>query len=153
MMTKLLHRLIAPLTAILTLVSTNAEAKETVAKPALWEVSDPDTTIYLFGTIHLLPAQYQWRSAKLDQAMAASQELVVETLVDQQKFMAAMAGLGFNTPNLPPLADRVPPAKRAALAALVHKMGHPPQAFDRMETWAAFIMLLSERFKEMGLKG
>ena len=25
-----------------------------IAKPALWKVSDADTTIYLFGTIHLL---------------------------------------------------------------------------------------------------
>ena len=28
-----------------------------VAHPALWEVKDADTTIYLFGTIHLLPDQ------------------------------------------------------------------------------------------------
>src|SRR3954462_599162 len=110
MMTKLLHRLIAPLTAILTLVSTNAEAKETVAKPALWEVSDPDTTIYLFGTIHLLPKNVQWRTQKFDAAVAGSKELVVETIVDEKnpaKLMSAMASLGFAN-GLPPLVDRVP---------------------------------------------
>src|SRR5207249_6400730 len=126
------------------------------ARPALWEVSDPDTTIFLFGTIHLLPEKYQWRTAKFDSALAGSQELVVETIVDNknpQKLMAAMASLAFNTPNLVPLADRVPPAKRVVLAAAIKKSGFPPQALDRMETWAAAITLLGDQFKDMGLKG
>jgi hypothetical protein len=153
MLKSLLRRAFAALTLSAALVAPAAARPTAVAKPALWEVSDPDTTIYLFGTIHLLPAQYQWRSAKLDTALTGSQELVVETLVDQQKFMAALAGLAFNTPNLPPLADRVPPQKRAALEALLHKAGAPPHAFDKMETWAVAVMLLGERFREMGLKG
>ena len=48
------------------------------ARPALWQVSDSDTTIYLFGTIHLLPENYQWRTAKFDKAVASSHQLVVE---------------------------------------------------------------------------
>lgn len=126
------------------------------ARPALWAVSDPDTTIYLFGTIHLLPEKYQWRTAKFDEALAGSQQLVVETIVDNKnpvKLMAALASLAFNKPNLPPLAERVPPAKRAALAAAIRKSGLPPQALDRMETWAAAITLLGNQYKDMGLKG
>jgi len=30
------------------------------ARPALWKVADEDTTIYLFGTIHLLPKGIEW---------------------------------------------------------------------------------------------
>src|SRR5215217_1290637 len=48
------------------------------ARPALWRLSDADTTIYLFGTIHALPEGAQWRTPALDQAMAASDELVTE---------------------------------------------------------------------------
>jgi hypothetical protein len=155
MLKSILRRAMAALTLTLALIAPAAARAPTaaVARPALWEVSDPDTTIYLFGTIHLLPEKYQWRSAKLDQAVDGSQQLVVETLVDQQKFMAAMGALAFNTPNLPPLADRVPPEKRAALAELLQKSGIPPHAFDKMETWAVAVMLLGERFREMGLKG
>ncbi|MBW0006472.1 MAG: TraB/GumN family protein [Sphingomonas sp.] len=126
-----------------------------VARPALWEVSDPDTTIYLFGTIHLLPQNYQWRSAKFDQAMASAQELVVETIVDDrnpQKLMQAMTTLGFAN-NLPPLIERLPPAKRPALAAAIKKSGMPPQALDKMKTWTASIILLGNKFREMGLSG
>jgi uncharacterized protein YbaP (TraB family) len=126
------------------------------ARPALWQVSDPDTTIYLFGTIHLLPENYQWRTAKFDQAVAKSNQLVIETIVDDKdptKIMSAMASLAFNTPNLPPLIDRVPPDKRPALAEAIRKSGFPPNAFDRMETWAAAFILLGNQYREMNLKG
>ena len=126
------------------------------ARPALWQVSDPDTTIYLFGTIHLLPDNFQWRTPKIDEAVQRSQQLIVETIVDEKdptKLMSAMASLAFNTPNLPPLAMRVPPEKRAALAEAVKKSGFPPQALDRMETWAAAFILLGNQFRDMGLKG
>jgi uncharacterized protein len=155
-MKKLLHRLFAPVAALLALGSTASAAKAPqIARPALWSVSDADTTIYLFGTIHLLPENYQWRSAKLDQAVGSSQQLVVETIVDQKnpmKLMQALTSLAFS-PGLPPLADRVPKGKRAALVEAVRKSGLPPQALDRMETWAAAFILLGNQFRDMGLKG
>lgn len=125
------------------------------ARPALWEVSDPDTTIYLFGTIHLLPDQIQWRTPAFDQAVAGSQELVVETIVDDKnpgKLMSAMASLGFAN-GLPPLIQRVPPGKRAALQLAMKKSGMPIQALDRMKTWAAAFILLGNKFRALGLSG
>ena len=89
-------------------------------------------------------------TAKFDQAVHGSQQLVLETIVDDKdptKIMAAMASLAFS-PGLPPLAERVPPAKRAALLeAAVKKSGFPPQALDRMETWAAAFILLGNQFR------
>jgi len=125
------------------------------AQPALWEVSDPDTTIYLFGTIHLLPEDLQWRTPKLDQALANAQELVVETLIDEKnpaKLMQAMASIGF-APNLPPLVDRLPKTQRPALEAAIKKSGFPPQALDKMKTWTAAFILLGNKFRELGLSG
>ena len=137
----------------LSLAATSAPAAG-VARPALWAVSDADTTVYLFGTIHLLPEDYRWRTPKFDQAVAGSQQLVVETIVDENNphpMMAAMASLAFS-PNLPPIAQRVPPEKRPALAAAIAKSGAPATVFDRMETWAAAFTLLGNQFKAMGLK-
>src|SRR5437763_5537275 len=157
MLKSLLRRVIVALGIPLLVGGVPAQARAPLtARPALWEVSDPDTTIFLFGTIHLLPDKYQWRTAKFDQALAGSQQLVVETIVDNknpQKLMAALASLAFNTPNLPPLAQRVPPAKRAALAAAIKKSGYPHRALYKMETWAAALTLLGNQFKDMGLKG
>jgi uncharacterized protein YbaP (TraB family) len=155
MLKSLLRRIGAVLGLSLLLGGVAAEARAPdVAHPALWEVSDPDTTIYLFGTIHLLPDNLQWRSAKFDQALANSQQLVVETIVDDKdpgKLMSAMASLGFAN-GLKPLAQRVPAAKRPALEAAIKKSGFPPQALDRMKTWAAAFILLGNQYRGLGLK-
>lgn len=151
---KLIHRVFAAVAALIALGSA-AQARAPQARPALWSVSDADTTVYLFGTIHLLPENYQWRTSKLDQAVGGSQQLVIETIVDDKdpaKLFQAMSSLAFS-PGLPPLAQRVPPAKRAALNEAVRKSGFPPQAFDRMETWAVAFILLGNQFKDLGLKG
>jgi len=134
---------------------TAAKAPAQTAQPALWEVSDADTTIYLFGTIHLLPEDLQWRTAKFDEALNSSQQLVVETIVDQQhpeSLQAAEFSLGFKQ-GLPPIAQRVPPAKVAKLRAAIAKTGIPENYFNQMKTWLAAIQLLGVQFRTMGLKG
>ena len=138
------------------LVGAPAAAKSPqTPHPALWAVSDADTTIYLFGTIHLLPEHFQWRTAKFDKALQGSQQLMVETIVDDKnptKLMSVVAGMGF-AKGLPPIADRVPPEKRAALEAAIAKSGVPRPVFDQMKTWTAAFILLGDQFKAIGLKG
>ncbi len=51
------------------------------ATPALWEVRDADTTIYLFGTFHTLDGRTVWFGDKVREAFDASGELVLETVV------------------------------------------------------------------------
>ena len=152
----LLKRAVAALGIPLVLGSVPAEARSSnIARPALWEVSDPDTTIYLFGTIHLLPNGLQWHTPKLDQAVSSSQELIVETIVDDKnptKLMSAMASIGL-APGLPPIIDRVPAAKRPALQAAIKKSGVPEQAYNGMKTWMAAILLLGNQFRALGLSG
>ena len=154
-MKKLLQRLFTPFAALLALGSAGAAtAKTPMGKPALWAIADADTTIYLFGTIHLLPNNFQWRTAKFDQAVKGSRELVVETIVDDKnpaQLVAAMQKLGFS-PGLPPVSERVPPAQRARLAAAIAKSGVPQIAYDKMETWAAAFLLMGNQFKSMGLQ-
>jgi hypothetical protein len=127
----------------------------TGAHPALWEISDPDTTIYLFGTIHLLPKNYQWQTRTIDKAISKSRSLYVETIVDQknpQALAAILTKLGYSN-GLPPIADRVPPEKRPLLEAAIAKSGIPRPLFDRMETWAAAFTLLGVQYRELGLQG
>jgi uncharacterized protein YbaP (TraB family) len=127
----------------------------TAARPALWEVTDQDTTIYLFGTIHLLPDNYTWRTPAIDKAIASSSTLYVETIVDPKDpkpLIAAMRSLGYSN-GLPPLADRIDPAKRPLLEAAIAKSGIPRAYFDKMETWAAAFTLLGVQYQEIGLGG
>jgi uncharacterized protein YbaP (TraB family) len=151
---KRFSRRIAALGAIMATACTGAPiADAKTASPAKWKVADADTTIYLFGTIHLLPKGTQWRSPIFDQAAAGSDTLVVETMIDDGN-PAATIGELFKlavADGLPPLIERVPPDKRAALATAISKSGLPPQAFDKLETWAAAFLLLGVQFQSLGL--
>jgi len=121
--------------------------------PALWTVSDSDTTIYLFGTIHLLPHDLKWQTPAFDHAKAKSQALVIETIVDPdhpQPYIDAIRQLGF-APGLPPITDRVPAAKRDALLRDIAKTGLTQVQFDQMKTWFAAVQLIQLQFKEIGL--
>jgi uncharacterized protein len=134
--------------ALLSCHSTQSEAKP--IRPAMWKVADADTTIYLFGTIHLLPKDLAWQTPKMIEAMRASQGLVLETVMDKdpQKTGAIMTQLGMS-PNLPPLLDRVPPSKRDALKRVADRSGVPIAVLDRFETWAAALTLASAGMKDL----
>ena len=115
---------------------------EHVAHPGLWKVADADTTIYLFGTIHVLPKDYAWESARLRDVVAKSDELVIETVIgkDPQASAAMLLGMG-RASGLPPLVDRVPPKKRAALQGIIARRGLPPKLLDGMKPWTAALLL------------
>jgi uncharacterized protein YbaP (TraB family) len=146
-------RKLAAFSAIAATACAAPAAEPKAAGPAMWKVADSDTTIYLFGTIHLLPKGTRWRSATFDKAAAGSDTLVVETKIDEGDPTAVLAEL-FKlavSPGMPPLSSRVPVAKKAALDAAVAKSGIPAQVLDKMETWAAAFLLLGVQFKELGL--
>ncbi|HEY0085129.1 MAG TPA: TraB/GumN family protein, partial [Allosphingosinicella sp.] len=120
--------------------------------PAMWKVADSDTTVYLFGTIHALPKGQTWRSPAFEQALASADELVLEiaNAEDAGAAGAAMMKLGL-TAGLPPLRERVPEARRAALDDMIKGAGIPAQALDQVETWTASVILLGVSFQRMGL--
>jgi len=61
------------------------------ATPAMWEIRDLDTTIYLFGTFHTLDQRTAWLGDRVRAAFDESGELVLETIVpeDGTKLQAA----------------------------------------------------------------
>jgi uncharacterized protein YbaP (TraB family) len=143
------------LAGLLPLAGCAAEAApsaKAAARPAMWKVADSDTIVYLFGTIHMLPEGQGWRTPAMNSALAGADELVLE-VADIDDMMAgaqAMAKLGMS-PGQPPIAERVPEGKRAALRAMIAESGYPEAAYDRLETWAAAFPLLGVAFKRLGL--
>src|SRR4051812_34676886 len=57
------------------------------ADPALWVVRDGDTTIYLFGTVHLLRPGMGWFDDRVKTAFDASGELVLELVMPPEQDM------------------------------------------------------------------
>lgn len=54
-------------------------ASAAFSQPALWTLQDDDTTVHLFGTVHLLPANVDWRHGDIDTAFDEADTFCVET--------------------------------------------------------------------------
>lgn len=117
-----------------------ASAPARQMKPALWKVSDADTTIYLFGTIHALPRNLVWLSGPVETALAGSDELVTEiadaTPAEQGKAIASLGLLEGET-----LRSMMSDDDRAAYEALLTRLKIAPERFDRFEPWLAGITI------------
>jgi uncharacterized protein YbaP (TraB family) len=110
------------------------------ARPALWRVSDGDTTIWLLGTIHILPANVHWQTPAIrdaiDHADALVMELPDEPGVTQRAFQA-----NSGSSSLPPIAQRIAPGRHAALAAALAAGGLSAADVDGKKSWAAAFII------------
>jgi uncharacterized protein YbaP (TraB family) len=115
-------------------------ASPAAAAPALWVVKDKDSTIYLFGTVHVLKPETQWRSPVLDQALARSAELWVETEADDQAVMQPLVmKYGMDAAN--PLSKKLTPERLAELDAVARTAGMTAAQLDPMRPWLAGLTL------------
>ncbi|WP_066591058.1 TraB/GumN family protein [Sphingomonas pruni] len=102
------------------------------ARPAMWRVSDGDTTIYLLGSIHLLPPKIRWRTPLIEHVIATSGTLVLESSPEESVDFGAMA----RGVNLQPARDRVSPGKREILDAMIARSGIARETLDGYKDWA-----------------
>jgi len=122
-------------------------------RPALWLLADEDTRIYMFGTIHVLPPGFRWRSAALDKAVVEAAELVVETYEAPGTGTSLQGGAGFFADKPVPILQRVPKKKRKALKVAIEASGLPLPRLDRMHSWAAAMALgIAQMLDEYGVE-
>lgn len=113
------------------------------AGPGLWKVSDPDTTIYLFGTVHALPDGINWYNAPIASAFNSSDELVTEVDV-AAKDDAAIAQLTMEKAIFTDgttLHSLLTKDQAAIYDKAVTALGLPANAFDQVEPWLAGLTL------------
>lgn len=119
-------------------------------RPALWKVADEDTTIWLFGTIHILPEPVDWYTGPVAKALGSAQELVTEIPMDgSQQSQAVIAQRSLRTDGRK-LRDTLPPQQRAAYEAAMAATGLPAQLFDDNDTWFAALMLTLIPLRQAG---
>ena len=54
-------------------------------EPALWELSAGKSKVYLFGSIHMLPRDWAWRTKAIDAAILSSSVFVFEVAMTQDQ--------------------------------------------------------------------
>jgi Uncharacterized protein conserved in bacteria len=117
------------------------QAQRVEVRPALWKVADEDTTIWLFGTIHILPENVAWYAGPVAAAFDASGELVTEIPIDETEASQATIMSKSLREDGKSLRDTLSETERAAYDAGMTSIGLPPAAFDRNDAWYAALML------------
>ncbi len=120
-----------------------AAATPAASGPALWKVADEDTTIYLFGTVHVLPKGVEWYDATIANALEGSDMIVTEIPMDPVS-EAKLGELGMTMGKLPAgttLRSLLTPEQTTAYEAALAKIGAPPEAFDQYKPWLAGLTL------------
>ncbi|WP_184058720.1 TraB/GumN family protein [Sphingomonas aerophila] len=107
------------------------------ADPALWVVKDPDTTIYFFGTIHVLKPGLTWFDEAVKAAFDKSDQVVLELVMPDPAAMQKLVMAKGMTTAGPTLTQQLPAAKRQAFTQALTGLGLQAGAFDRMRPWLA----------------
>ncbi|HEX7944840.1 MAG TPA: TraB/GumN family protein [Phenylobacterium sp.] len=107
------------------------------AAPAMWRVSDGDSQIYLFGTLHVLKPQAPWRTPLYDRVLAEATTVWFEADLssgdpDSVRLLFQRYGSDPDTP----LSHQLPPADVQALARQTDLA-----RIEHLRPWAAALML------------
>ena len=109
--------------------------------PALWVTKDADTTIYLFGSVHILKPGLGWFDDGVKTAFDSSDQLVLELVEPPAAEVQALFGKFAMDQQGKTLRSKMNDADRAVYDAAMGKLGIPAPAFDPFEPWAAGITM------------
>ncbi|NNE57605.1 MAG: TraB/GumN family protein [Hellea sp.] len=127
-----------------------AEASKGSGDPALWKLSDEDTDIYIFGTVHLLPTELQWETSAISTAFKEANKFYMEADINSpeaaQSMMALISELG-TLPEGKSLYDMMGKEDSRTLKAALEKIDLNPDMIKTFQPWYAgltvqqFVML------------
>jgi uncharacterized protein YbaP (TraB family) len=119
------------------------------ADPALWVVKDEDTTVYLFGTIHMLKPGLTWFDEAVKTAFDRADEVKLEIVMpDPTTMQGLVQATGVAPAGTPPLTQRLP--EGAAFSKAVTDLGLPANALDRFRPWLAATQLSVGPLSKLG---
>lgn len=112
------------------------------ATPGLWVAKKDQATVYLFGTVHLLPSDANWSSKPLDQALDASSRLVIELTDDDPANMQALV-IKYGLDPTHPLSAKLSARDRNRLEHAAADAGLPGgvATLQGMRPWLAAVTL------------
>lgn len=120
------------------------------ATPALWAVKDADTTIYLFGTVHMLKPQVRWFEGDVKAAFDSADTLVIEVSQDDPAKLAATFARLATNPSGPTVSQLLTPKQNARYAAALKTYSIPPESMERVDPWLVAINLSVVPLMQLG---
>lgn len=128
-----------------------APAPKIDADPALWVVKDADTTIYMFGTIHMLKPGYSWFDEGVKDAFDKSDELVLElTDADPVEAIKIFTELGIDKTGVA-LRAKMNDEERKTYEEGMAKLGYNVAKFEPMQPWYAAMQIQLAGIAQAGM--
>mgnify|MGYP001288842128 CR=1 FL=1 len=123
--------------------STNVAEPRFPPGPALFVARDADSTMYLFGTLHIRRPGAPWGGARAQAGLAAAEEVWTEMEISpaseaQTQALALQHGLA--APGQP-LSSYFSEEENARINATATRLGLQPQMLQAMKPWLASITL------------
>lgn len=109
--------------------------------PALWVVRDADSTLYLFGTVHLLRPTTGWATDRVDAAFDSAEKVVLEISNpdDQAAVIPLIQQHGISPAT--PLSSLLNAEELLALDAAAKTLGLSAAQMDPFRPWFAALTL------------
>lgn len=130
-----------------------AMASTGTGAPALWKISDPDTTLYLFGTVHNLPDNLSWETDVFSTAFNNAQKLYLEvdlTSKDAKRRMEIFRQENGELPVGQSLFEHMNVADAYNLKRSISAMGVNPIEFEHLQPWLAALQISQLRLSRSG---
>lgn len=122
---------------ILALGACSSEAQSDLPpQPPIWVVSDADSEITLYPTVHILPKDVEWKSEELTKRLAEAEEVWFEIMPGSETDPAlqqTMMRLGMAPGSS--LSSQMTQDEMATIAVAVAPLGVPIEAVDVMRPW------------------
>jgi len=125
--------------------------KPVMADPALWVVKDKDTTIYLFGTVHVLRPEIRWFDGGVKAAYDASSEVRLEMVAPEPAAMQELVVKFGLDPAGKPLSEKLGPETAALWRKTAGELGLPVQGFEAAKPWFAATVISVVAITKAGL--
>lgn len=145
-MLRLIRRVTSSLAALMVALGATGAAAPASAEPALWRVADADSEVWIFGSVHILPADLDWRRPELAAALAAVDIVYFEAPVDllaQMRLASLIRERGIYLDGHS-LRDDLSAKGLAALTRVAAELGQPIERYLPMKPWLAFTTLTFE---------
>lgn len=109
--------------------------------PALWVIKDADSTLYLFGSVHVLRPTTGWASPRVNAAFDSATDVWFEITnpEDQAAMMPLIQQYGLSPQT--PLSSRLTPEEVAQLDVAAKTIGASAAQLDPLKPWLAALSL------------
>lgn len=122
--------------------------------PAMFVAKDEDTTVYLFGSMHMLPENVDWRTDAFDKALEEADAVYFEVPMTpefQMQAAAKMMQVG-RLPQGESLMDDLDEQQTERFKKLCAAIGAPAETVAGFKPGTAAVLLSGAMFQDMQLK-